>query len=191
GKRRAFWKKNCVAFGLAAGFMEPLESQSIHLIQSGVADFITMFPDRTFAEVEIDRYNRVTNNDWERIRDFLVLHYRATERDDTPFWDYCRTMSIPDFLAEKIRVFEAHGRIFRENAELFADSSWFAVMIGQGLRPRSYDPLVDVLDDDELRARLVAMRTAIHRSVEMMPSHRDFLNRIGADGPERKPRARR
>ncbi|HVZ99175.1 MAG TPA: tryptophan halogenase family protein [Caulobacterales bacterium] len=188
GKRQKFWEKNCVAFGLAAGFMEPLESQSIHLIQSGVADFITMFPDRAFAQAEIDRYNRVTSTDWERIRDFLVLHYKATERDDTAFWNYCRNMDIPDFLAEKIRVFEGHGRIFREGEELFADSSWFAVMTGQGLLPTSYDPLVDVLDDDEIRARLAAVRAAISRAVELMPSHRDFLDRITGQGAEPKRR---
>ncbi|MES1156769.1 MAG: tryptophan halogenase family protein [Alphaproteobacteria bacterium] len=180
GKRKKVWVKNCVAFGLSAGFMEPLESQSIHLIQSGVTDFITMFPDRSFNQAEIDRFNRVTQYDWERIRDFLVLHYNQTERDDTPFWDYCRNMEIPDFLAEKIRVFKSHGRIFRENEELFADSSWFAVMIGQGLTPSSYDPLVDVLDESEVRTRVAQIRASIARSVELMPSHREFLARIGA-----------
>jgi tryptophan halogenase len=175
GRRRKFWDKNCVAIGLSSGFMEPLESQSIHLIQVGISRLLSMFPDRGFNQVEIDRYNRVLTFEFEKIRDFLILHYHKTERDDSPFWKYCRAMAIPDYLDDKIKVFEAHGRVFRENEELFNDTSWFAVLTGQGVKPRAYDPMVDVMSDDELRRRLASIRSSIAKSAELMPMHWDFI----------------
>jgi tryptophan halogenase len=175
GRRRKFWDKNCVTMGLASGFLEPLESQSIHLIQVSISNFMTLFPDRHCAQAEIDRYNRIMTFEFEKVRDFIVLHYKATERDDSPFWDYCRTMSVPDYLADKMRLFEEHGRIFRENLELFNDTSWFAVMMGQGLRPRGYDPMVDIMEPDELRRRLANIHSTIERSVDVMPEHWDFI----------------
>jgi tryptophan 7-halogenase len=177
GRRRQFWNKNCIALGLASGFLEPLESTSIHLVQAGIAQFMMVFPDRDFSQAEIDRYNRVMIWEYERIRDFIVLHYKATERNDSPFWDYCRTMPIPEFLQQKFDIFLDRGRIFRENDELFNDTSWFAVMIGQNLRPRSYDPLVDVLSDDELRSRMTHIKDTIAKSAQGMPSHREFIDR--------------
>jgi tryptophan halogenase len=113
--------------------------------------------------------------EWEQVRDFLVLHYNATERDDTPFWNYCRTMQVPESLAEKYRVFRTYGRVFRENEELFNDTSWFAVMIGQLLTPRTYDPVADVLSVEDTQARLDEIRTAIRTSAEYMPMHRKFI----------------
>jgi tryptophan halogenase len=175
GRRRSFWNKNCVALGLASGFLEPLESTSIHLVQSGIAHLMTLFPDRSFSQAEVDRYNRVMTWEYERIRDFIVLHYKATERNDSPFWDYCRTMAIPEFLQEKFDIFLDRGRIFRENDELFNDTSWFAVMVGQNLRPRGHDPLVDVLSDDELRSRMAHIKETIMKSAQVMPSHREFI----------------
>jgi tryptophan halogenase len=175
GRRKSFWVKNCVAIGLAAGFMEPLESTSIHLIQSGIAKLLTMFPDRTFAPADIDRYNRVTATEWEQVRDFLVLHYNATERDDSPFWNYCRTMKIPESLEEKYRVFRTYGRVFRENEELFNDTSWFAVMVGQLMTSRTYDPVADVLSPEETKARLDEIRSAVKASADYMPMHRKFI----------------
>ncbi len=175
GRRKSFWIKNCVAIGLSAGFMEPLESTSIHLIQSGIAKLLTMFPDRSFAPADIERFNRVTVTEWEQVRDFLVLHYNATERDDSPFWNYCRTMEIPEVLKEKYEVFKTYGRVFRENEELFNDTSWFAVMIGQLMQPRTYDPVADVLGDEETRARLDEIRAAVKTSADYMPMHRRFI----------------
>jgi tryptophan 7-halogenase len=175
GRRKKFWNRNCVAIGLSAGFMEPLESTSIHLIQSGIAKLLMLFPDRRFEPAEIDQYNRMTSWEYERIRDFLILHYTATERDDSPFWRYCRSIEVPDFLAHKIELFRTRGRIFRESDELFNDTSWFAVLIGQNIRPRTYDPLVDVLDADETRRRLAQIRTAIANSAAAMPGHREFI----------------
>ncbi|MEZ5946259.1 MAG: tryptophan 7-halogenase [Hyphomonas sp.] len=145
GHRRKFWDKNCVAIGLSAGFLEPLESTSIHLIQSGISKLLQMFPDRHFRQADIDRYNRVTTFEYERVRDFIILHYNATQRDDSDFWNYVRTMQIPDYLQDKIDLFRSYGRVFRENEELFNDTSWFAVMIGQNIRPEGYDAVADVL----------------------------------------------
>ncbi|WP_421739026.1 tryptophan halogenase family protein [Caulobacter sp.] len=175
GRRKKSWNRNVVAIGLSAGFMEPLESQSIHLIQVGIARLLAMFPDRDFRQPDIDRYNRVMAFEYEKIRDFLILHFKATKRNDTPYWDYLREMSVPDYLADKMAVFESYGRIFRENEELFNDTSWFAVMVGQGLLPKGYDPMVDVMSDDELRGRMAEIKSVIARSAEVMPGHFEFI----------------
>jgi tryptophan 7-halogenase len=175
GHRKRFWAKNCVALGLASGFMEPLESTSIWLIQSGLARLMAMFPDRSFAQGTIDRYNRVMIHEYELIRDFLILHYKATARDDSPFWDHCRTMEVPPLLAEKLAVFGDYGRVFRDEDELFGEASWFAVMAGQGLVPRRHDPVADVLPVDETARRLEQIKEVIGNSVGFMPTHRRFI----------------
>ncbi|MDB5454892.1 MAG: tryptophan halogenase [Caulobacter sp.] len=175
GRRLKSWSKNVLAIGLASGFMEPLESQSIHLIQVGISRMLAMFPDKRFQQPDIDRYNRVMTFEYEKIRDFLALHYKATRRDDTAYWDYLREMPIPDYLADKIAVFESYGRVFRENEELFNDTSWFAVMIGQGLEPRGHDPMADIMSPDELRKRMANIRSVIARSAEVMPEHMRFI----------------
>jgi len=175
GHRNKLWIKNCVAMGLAGGFIEPLESTAIWLIQSGISRFLTMFPDKHFNQADVDRYNRIMTTDYEEIRDFIILHYHATERDDSPFWDYCRNMEIPERLAEKMRVFRSHGRAFRENEELFNDTSWFAVMHGQLMGARSFDPVAEVMSLDETRSRLAHIREAIANSADYMPKHRDYI----------------
>lgn len=176
GHRKRFWIGNCVSIGLSAGFLEPLESTSLHLIQSGIARMLQMLPDRRFSPVDIARYNRVCTFEYERIRDFIVLHYHATRRSGSAFWDYVRTMPIPDYLADKIALFESHGRIFRENEELFNDTSWFAVMNGQGLRARDYDPVADVQDAEETRRRLAHIRETIATCADRMPAHAEFID---------------
>jgi tryptophan halogenase len=175
GIRRPSWIKNCVALGLAAGFLEPLESTSIHLVQSGIAKLLTLFPDRRFAQADIDRYNRVTYTEWEQIRDFIVLHYKATEREDTELWRHVKHMQVSDWLAEKIRVFQTYGRVYRENEELFNDTSWFAVMNGQLLKPQGYDPVADVLDLAKTKDRLDQVQAAINTSVDYMPPIERFI----------------
>jgi tryptophan halogenase len=175
GRRLKSWNKNVVAIGLSAGFMEPLESQSIHLIQVGIARLLAMFPDKRFQQPDIDRFNRVMQFEYETIRDFLILHFKATRRNDTAYWDYLRDMPIPDYLADKIAVFQSYGRVFRENEELFTDTSWFAVMIGQGLEPRGHDPMADVMSDEDLRTRMANIHAVIAKSAQAMPDHMRFI----------------
>ncbi|MFT4955957.1 MAG: tryptophan halogenase [Brevundimonas sp.] len=177
GRRKEAWVKNVVAIGLASGFIEPLESTSIHLIQSGIAKLMQMFPDKRFEPADRERFNRMTQLETEQVRDFIILHYHLTERDDTPFWDRCRTMDVPDSLKEKYRLFEGYGRIFRENDELFNDTSWMAVMVGQGLKARGYDPVADVLSLDETRARLEEIRRVMRTSADYMPLQTEFIRK--------------
>jgi len=180
GRRRRFWSKNCVAIGLASGFMEPLESTSIYLIQSGIARLINLLPDQGFSPVLIERYNAQSAFEFERIRDFLILHYYATQRDDTPFWNYCRTMSIPAQLDNTIRLFRDSGRFFRDAEELFALTSWVQVLLGQHVVPRSYHPVVDLLPDKELEEFVASIKNVIAACVAAMPMHAQFIARYCA-----------
>jgi tryptophan 7-halogenase len=177
GKRRKFWNGNCVALGLASGFMEPLESTSIYLIQSGIARLISLLPDQAFSPVLIERYNAQAAFEFERIRDFLILHYFATERSDSPFWNYCRTMSIPAQLEDTIRLFRDSGRFFRDGEEMFAITSWVQVMLGQHIVPHSYHPVVDQMPDKELGEFVVGVRNVIASCVDAMPMHAQFISR--------------
>ncbi|MEM9402072.1 MAG: tryptophan halogenase family protein [Pseudomonadota bacterium] len=175
GIRREVFKHNVVALGLAAGFMEPLESTSIHLIQTGLARLMTLFPTRDFDAADRDEYNRATRVEYEYVRDFLVLHYRQTERDDTEFWRHCQALPVSDHLQRKLDLYTANGRIIRERDELFTESSWLAVMHGQGLTPRGHHPIVSGLGDDEIAARLDDMHTVIRNAANVMPMHQEFL----------------
>jgi tryptophan halogenase len=176
GKRKKLWNKNVVAVGLASGFMEPLESTSIHLIQSTVSRLTSLFPGDGFNEVDIEEFNRQSDFEFERIRDFLILHYKATERTDSEFWNYCRTMPVPDTLTHKMELFRAHGRVFRENAELFSEISWVEVFLGQHITPRGYHPLVDALPEQKIVDFLDNVRTTIKRCVEVMPTHAAYVS---------------
>jgi tryptophan 7-halogenase len=178
GHRRKFWNRNCLAVGLAGGFMEPLESTSILLIQTCVARLIEMFPDRSFDQTMIDEYNRVTTAEFERIRDFLILHYCATERDDSELWNYCRTMTLPDTLRHKIDVFRSFGRVALHSEESFREPSWIAIFIGQHVYPQRYDPLIDSIETERLQRGMLQRRTAIRKAAESMPTHREFLAHV-------------
>ena len=177
GIRKRVWNKNVVAIGLAAGFLEPLESTSIHLIQTGIARLMTNFPDKTFNRPDQDYYNRRTLAEYQQVRDFLVLHYKATRRDDTEFWRYCRDMAIPDGLRERLDLYAENARLFREDNELFNEVSWFAVMEGQGVRPQRYHPVADVLSEDELQARMAEIKKVTGKCLELMPTHQQFIDR--------------
>ncbi|MEK8045318.1 tryptophan halogenase family protein [Ideonella margarita] len=178
GKRKKFWNKNVIAVGLASGFMEPLESTSIHLIQSQIARIATFFPDRGFAQADIDEFNRQADFEFERIRDFLILHYQQTRRTDSAFWNYVRTMPIPDTLQAKLDLYRSSGRIFRESTEMFTHVSWLQVMHGQGVHAGSYHPLVDNLDDDALAQYLDNVSGTIAKCVEVMPTHAEVVSHI-------------
>ncbi|MBB5519710.1 tryptophan halogenase family protein [Amphiplicatus metriothermophilus] len=177
GMRRKMWVKNCVALGLASGFMEPLESTSIHLIQSGLGRLVSMFPDRRFNPALIAEYNRQSRFEFERIRDFLILHYHANQRTDSAFWRECAAMSVPDALAAKIELFRGAGRIYREHEELFTEVGWLQVMLGQHVRPERYHPAADGLAPQKLDGFLGDIRILIERAVEAMPRHEDFIAR--------------
>ena len=174
GKRKKFWNKNVVALGPAGGFMEPLESTGIHLIQTGVSRLFKLFPDRDFRQEDIDFYNKATAIEYERIRDFLILHYHANRRRE-PFWERCRAMPIPDTLSEKIGLYGSRGRVFRDQDELFSETSWTAVFEGQGIHPDLYDPLADSMPAGQLHDMLARMRDTMVRGAAAMPTHGEFI----------------
>jgi tryptophan 7-halogenase len=180
GHRHKAWEKNVVGIGLAGGFLEPLESTAIHLVQSAIARLMALFPTRDFRQLEIDRFNRESVQDYLEIRDFLVLHYKATERNDSPFWDYCRTLEPPPGLADKLDMFRSSGRVFREHNELFTETSWLSVMVGQGVEAGGYHPAADLLPREEALERLQNIRSAIHQTALAMPAQSDFLVQQGS-----------
>ena len=177
GHRREFWTKNCIAIGLSSGFLEPLESTSIYLIQEGISRFISLFPNATLPQVVRDEYNRHMRTEFEQVRDFIVLHYWANQGDDSPFWRHCASMDLPDSLKHKIELFREQGRIFRYDEELFTRPSWVAVFLGQNVTPRSYDPIVSTLPHDEVASSLESMRQAMKAAAARMPTHEEFIAR--------------
>jgi tryptophan halogenase len=175
GKRRKIWNRNVVAVGLSGGFLEPLESTSIHLIQTAIDKLITFFPDRGFSQRDIDEFNAQMDFEFVRIRDFIILHYKLTERDDSPFWRRCRDMEVPESLTQRMELYRQHGRIFREGADLFTPVSWLQVMHGQGLKPLGYHPLVDIYPESEIDEFLRGIADVIRKCVAVMPSHAEFI----------------
>lgn len=180
GRRKLAWNRNVVSMGLSSGFVEPLESTSIHMIQSGIAKLIALFPDRRFNPVERDEYNRQMQDMFEDVRDFIVLHYHATTREDSELWRRCRAMEPPESLARKIALWKAKGRIFRDGLELFATTSWVAVMLGQGIVPEDYEPAADALDEEKVAAALEQMRGAYLEVADRLPTHGEFIARTCA-----------
>ncbi|PVX30008.1 tryptophan halogenase family protein [Sphingomonas pokkalii] len=183
GHRDRAWIGNVVVLGLAGGFLEPLESTSIHLIQSGIGRLMALFPSRGFDALEIERFNRETAQEYEDIRDFLILHYKATERDDSAFWRRCRDLEPPEGLAEKLALFRGNGRIHPAQRELFQQASWLAVMNGQGITPAGYHPVADLLSDAETRERLKHIAQVIDETANAMPLQDDYLRQIGCALP--------
>ncbi|MES2016040.1 MAG: tryptophan halogenase family protein [Pseudomonadota bacterium] len=180
GRRKKIWDKNVVAIGLSAGFFEPIESTNIHLIQTGILRLLTMFPRAGFDEADIAEANAQALREYERIRDFIVLHYKATERTDSPFWNYCRTMDIPDTLQHKMDLYRSNGRLQHAENDLFGVASWLQVMHGQRVRAKGYHPFADVRPASEVAEFLGDVETVIQKCVDYMPTHADFIRQYCA-----------
>jgi len=178
GRRKAFWKKNCLALGLSAGFMEPLESTSIHLVQDGLIRLMALMPDKTLNESNIREYNRVMGLTYERIRDFILLHYVVTERDDTPFWRHMRALEIPDIMRHRMELLHKGGHHVNYEHDLFKIDSWLAVMEGQGRGPEIYSPLADSLDEATFTQTMGQLRHAILEISQQMPTHQRYIQHV-------------
>jgi tryptophan halogenase len=175
GTRRKHWNKNCIAMGLSSGFIEPLESTSIHLFQKAIIRLMLMFPSNGIQQSDIDEFNTQTSFELDNIRDFIILHYHLTARKDTAFWRYCRSMPIPDSLQHRMSLFKQSGKVFKKAEELFGETSWIQVMMGQGLMPEQYHPIVDLMGDAELKDFLDRIKAGVKRKVDNWPDHNDFI----------------
>jgi tryptophan halogenase len=175
GRRKLLWNRNCVALGLASGFLEPLESTSIHMVMSGVYKLLEHFPDRNYDRTNIDSYNTELIAESERIRDFIVLHYCLTQREDAPLWRYCRSMRLPDSLVQRIELYRRTGRIRVKAGELFTDLSWFYIFEGLGVRPDAYDPLMDVVTASQLGEIMASMAADTAAAAQAAPYHDSFF----------------
>lgn len=182
GRRRQQWSRNVIAVGLSSGFLEPLESTSIHLIQSAVVRLIHLFPHQGIQAVDVNEYNRQSQIEMEQIRDFIILHYHVNERTDSHFWRDLRNMAIPDSLQHKIDLFAATGRLFREQNDLFLESSWLQVMLGQGIKPKDYHPIANTVSKDKLFEMLNAIQQIKNEPLSQLPSHDEFLRAYSREG---------
>lgn len=180
GHRHEFWVKNCVAIGLAGGFIEPLESTSIHLTQVGIQRLIQFWPAHGVNYAETAHYNSEMTEDYERIRDFIVLHYKATDREDTAFWRAVKNMAVPDSLSNRMEVFRSSGRVVDIPQDLFRPHSWLAVMLGQKVQPRNYDAFVDRIPVESLLANMQHLKDAVNKTAASLPGHQDYINRCCA-----------
>jgi tryptophan halogenase len=184
GKRRRIWDKNCLSLGLAAGFLEPLESTSIHLIQSSLLRLITLFPDRRFECAEIETFNRQTDEEWCDVRDFIITHYKLTSRTDSEFWRGCGAMEVPERVGNILELFAATGRLTTKPEQLFTTQSWFAILYGQGNLPRGYDPLLAPMPLADLDREMTSVNEQLQRAVHSMPDHAQFVSQYcGAAAP--------
>ncbi len=178
GRRRVFWKGNCVAIGLAAGFLEPLESTSIHLIQTGIAKLLALFPAARPSQADIDHYNAQTSHEYEQARDFIILHYAITRRTDSAYWQQRKDTRLPGSLQAKLDLFSSYGRVFRQDDDIFAVDNWLAVMLGQGITPQSYDPMVNSLPLHEVKNLVSHVRRAVSTAAYALPRHDAFVSAI-------------
>lgn len=183
GRRRRQWIKNCVSLGLSSGFLEPLESTSIHLIQSGISRLMALFPDNRFDPALSETFNTLSRIQFEQVRDFIILHYKATQRDDTDFWRHVGAMAVPETLARRIALFRSGGRFMRDGDELFNEASWVAVMTGQNVLPDDHDPLADGMAASLLSQKLAGLRGIIGKTAQAMPTHEAFIARYCAATP--------
>ncbi|WP_250459303.1 tryptophan halogenase family protein [Microbulbifer litoralis] len=177
GRRRQAWRHNCIALGLAGGFVEPLESTSIHLIVTGITRLMQLFPFGGISPSLVDEYNQQTRDELEKVRDFIVLHYHVTGRDDSEFWRHCKSMQIPDSLAHRIHLFRERAHAYQDGGELFRVDSWVQVMLGQGLVPEGYHPLPRLMNREEMRKFQQGIRSGISRVVSALPQHQEFIER--------------
>ncbi len=177
GQRVKHWNRNCVALGLAAGFLEPLESTSIHLIQRGVIRLLQMFPYGGIVESDRAEFNSQMDTEFRYIRDFIIMHYHVTERTDSEFWRRCRDMAIPDSLQHRLDLFRGSGRVFETEADIFRENSWTQVMLGQGIEPKSYHPIVDMMSDEELRQFMQIQAQKVDHVLKQLPTHQEFIDR--------------
>lgn len=176
GRRKVFWNKNCVALGLSSGFVEPLESTSIYMFMIGVVRLMRMFPFHGITETSVDTYNELAIAELENMRDFIILHYHVTEREDSEFWRYCKNMKVPDSLSDRIESFKNEGLVFIGERDLFKVSSWLHVMLGQGIVPKNYHQHFFTMSDNELHSHLGNIRKTIADAVKKLPSHQEFID---------------
>jgi tryptophan halogenase len=175
GRRESFWEKNCLALGLSSGFLEPLESTSIHLIQEGLVRFVALMPDASFNSVNAIEYNRVMGLTYDRIRDFILLHYVATERDDTEFWRYVKNLELPETLQHRMTLLNKAGHYVPYEYDLFKLDSWLAVMEGQGRGPETYNQVADEVDAQQLAQTMTQIRNAVSEITRQMPTHKQYI----------------
>lgn len=178
GRRKKIWNKNCISLGLSSGFMEPLESTSIHLIQVGVSNLLKYFPSKSNMATNCEQFNRRMIFEYETIRDFIILHYSQTEREDTPFWKMCKEMDIPESLKLRMDAFEQAGHLYRLDNECFTESSWLQVMLGQGLTPKEFNPIADSITSEEAADYLENLNTIFTNAVTKLPSHKEFISQF-------------
>lgn len=176
GRRKVFWNQNCIALGLSSGFVEPLESTSIYLFMIGVVRLMSMFPFNGITQAITKEYNQQLIAELENIRDFIILHYHVTSREDSEFWRYCKNMSVPDSLSHRLELFKEHALSYQDSRELFRRDSWLHVMLGQGLMPQHYHSIFQTMSDEEMIGHLSKMRSTIADVVAKLPMHHEFVN---------------
>jgi tryptophan halogenase len=187
GQRHKVWERNCIAVGLASGFIEPLESTSIHLIQRSAIRLMQIFPAGGISPADVEEFNRQSQREIEHIRDFIVLHYHVNERSDSNLWRHVREMAVPETLRHRIELFRETARVFRPSDELFAENSWIQVMMGQGIRPQRYHPVADLMSRAELTGFLGDIQLKVSRTVAGLPTHQAYIEQFCA--PYRDPAA--
>ena len=178
GQRKQYWNKNCIAIGLSSGFIEPLESTSIHFIQNGIMWLLLMFPDLSIEESTVREYNTKMRSEAVHIRDFIVLHYALNERHGDPFWDHCRNMELPDSLKHRMELFERSARVFKPQDDVFAENSWVQVMMGQGLTPQGYHNIAQAMSSEQMTAFLKGIQHEVAQTVAKLPQHGAFVNTL-------------